>query len=107
MPKLDTLKSFLTPGPERVGFILKSGAIIEVQNVCEEPNEGFEIDTDDLEKHFDDIQATWHTHPNATSNLSVGDLESFRNFPDWDHYIIGEDGVTRYVVEGSDVLISS
>lgn len=103
----DSLRMFLTPGAERVGFILKDGTVVEVENTCEIPDEGFEVLPEDIERHHDDVVATWHTHPGASSNLSVGDMESFRTFPDWRHFIVGQDGVTEYYVEGTDVFIAT
>jgi hypothetical protein len=92
---------------ERVGFILKTGEIVEVANICENPSEGFDVSGADLLKFAPIAQATWHTHPGADSNLSTSDWHSFLNWPELDHYIIGNDGVTKFVVEDGEVLIAS
>lgn len=98
----------LYEGPlERVGFILKNDEIVEVENICEDPTQGFDVRGEDLIKYAGDAAATWHTHPDEDSNLSAGDWHSFRNWPELDHYIIGKDGVTKYVVEDGDVLVAS
>ncbi|MBN7759788.1 hypothetical protein JYP52_01450 [Nitratireductor aquibiodomus] len=103
-PLIPDLKNKLTDGPERVGFILPDGSIVEVDNVCTEPNEGFEVTADDLIKHLDAV-ATWHTHPQAKSNLSTNDYYGFRNHPNWKHLIVGTDGVSMFRVEKGRVLI--
>lgn len=102
----NSLKPFLTPGPERVGFILKDLSVVEVNNICQDPENGFEVDTDDLMKYEDDIVATWHTHPGEgqTSNLSVADYLSFQNYPEWRHLIIGCDGISMFEVVNGKVL---
>lgn len=90
-------------GPERVGFVLKDGTVVEVTNVCSEPEEGFEVSAEDLVTYSSDAVATWHTHPGASRNLSIKDYEMFLDWSDLDHYIIGDDGVRRYTVMDGDV----
>lgn len=91
-------------GNERVGFVLKDGSTVEISNICQDPKNGFDVDGADLLRYLDDAVATWHTHPNATSNLSVGDLQSYLNYPELTHYIAGTDGVATYYVENGRVL---
>lgn len=100
----DMLKSFLAPGPERVGFILDNGDIVEVPNISDKPNESFSVSTNILSTYEDRMVATWHTHPGGSSNLSVEDLDGFLAWPDQRHYVIGEDGVRCYVVKDGAVL---
>jgi proteasome lid subunit RPN8/RPN11 len=100
------LLSKLTGETERVGYILKSGEIVEVENVCPEPKEGFEVKGEDILKYEADAVASWHTHPGMTSNLSANDYETFLEWPSLDHFIVGTDGVTKYVVQDDEVLIS-
>lgn len=71
--------------------------IFEVPNICENPEEGFEMSYDDLDK-LDDINTlgTFHTHPGRSSNLSYEDYESFISYPRLTHYIVGKDGVSTY-----------
>lgn len=97
----------LYEGPhERVGFILKTGEIVEVENICDDPTGGFDVKGADIIKYAPIAAATWHTHPNEDSNLSAGDWHTFLNWPELEHYIIGNDGVTKFVVENGDVLLA-
>jgi proteasome lid subunit RPN8/RPN11 len=84
-------------GPERVGFILTSGEVIETENVSKTPKDSFEVD---FERHLDiidNIKASWHTHPGESSKLSNADSSGFRSFPEWSHYIVGQDGLREYI----------
>ena len=74
------------------------------QNTCPDPRNGFQVSGDDLLRYDGQIVATWHTHPDASSNLSVGDYDSFMNWPEWRHYIAGDDGVAEYYVEDGALL---
>lgn len=91
---------------ERVGFILKSGEIVEVENVAEDPTCGFDVRPEDLIKYEDEAVATWHTHPGKDANLSLEDMEAFVSWPDWIHYIVGERDVRAYVVKNGMVVHS-
>lgn len=92
-------------GPkERVGYILKNGEIVEVENICEDPENGFDVKGEDLLKWPPLAAATWHTHPGQTSNLSGADYAGFQYYPDLLHYIVGTDGVSCYRVVGSKVM---
>ncbi len=97
-------KDLLNSPKERVGFVLDDSTIIEVENICADPEEGFEVRGEDLLRYIDDAVATWHTHPGETSNLSYGDHHSFLNYPDLLHHIIGTDGVTTYAVRNGKVI---
>lgn len=107
MPHSEILIELYDPLVERVGFILKSGEVIEVQNICEKPEEGFDVSGEDIAKYGLDAIATWHTHPNASNNLSMNDHEMFLNWPELSHYIVGTNGVRCYVVEDGEVLIDA
>lgn len=101
---MNSLQDKLTDDPrERVGFILRSGEIVEVENICPQPTEGFEVRGEDLLRYHDEVVATWHTHPGKDSCLSASDYHGFRNYPYWDHYIIGVDGIQKYVVRSGRV----
>lgn len=105
----NTLRRKLTKKvEERGGLILKDGSVIEFKNVAEVPKEGFlpEI-TVDLLAHLDNALATWHTHPGASANLSVEDWETFTQWPDHAHAIVGTDGVRWYRVERGVVINAS
>jgi proteasome lid subunit RPN8/RPN11 len=91
---------------ERCGFLLKSGELIECDNVHPEPTQGFDFKGEDLVLWTPQAAASWHTHPGADSVLSADDYHAFRSWPDLEHYIVGNDGVTKYYVEKGDVLIA-
>jgi len=101
-----SLLEFYNETAERVGFVLTSGEIVEVTNVCTNPAEGFDVSAEDIIKYEGQVVSTWHTHPNATSNLSLGDYTTFMAWEDCDHYIVGNNGVSRFVVQDGDVLIA-
>ena len=98
------LLDYFTGDKERCGFILKNSEIVEVQNICDTPTEGFIVRAEDIIEHQDNVTGFWHTHPGATFNLSVDDHLAFLNYPDWDHYIIGENGIRRYTVENGAII---
>lgn len=104
---LESLQTLFEGDKERIGFVLKDGSIVEVENVCEEPTEGFDVKGEDIIKYAPIAAATWHTHPNEDSNLSANDYRTFLNWPELEHYIIGTDGVSKFVVEDGEVLIAS
>lgn len=106
---MDALRFFLKgkmTGNERVGFILKSGEVVEVHNDSSSPIEGFSVSAESLLQYDGQVAATWHTHPGVSANLSAADYESFMNYPEWDHYIAGIDGIRRYFLEGGCLLQS-
>lgn len=99
------LKYYSNEGPERCGFILKTGKVIEVDNVSENKNNSFAVLADDIFLIEDSIAASWHTHPGSSSNLSGEDLVAFQNYPDWKHLIVGLDGISCYsVTEAGSVV---
>lgn len=91
----------LYSGPnERVGFIVND-EIVEVDNISQDPQNSFLVGAEDVLRYEEIATATWHTHPNEDANLSVGDYETFQNFPDMTHFIVGRDGVRVYeIVDG-------
>lgn len=89
---------------ERCGLILKKNRVIEVKNVHHRPDYGFEIDPESIIRHEDQLQGTWHTHPNKEAVLSEEDYACFLNWPNLEHYIIGNNGVRRYIVENGVVM---
>lgn len=106
MPSLnDRLLKFYNEDVERVGFILPRNKIVEVENVSDHPQKGFDVKDEDILKYGDKAIATWHTHPNADNNLSTLDMENFLCWNNLEHYIIGNNGVRKYVVKDGDVLI--
>lgn len=92
---------------ERCGLILVQGIVIECKNIHPEPEKGFEIDPEVVLKHLDELSGTWHTHPQQSSTLSGEDHTCFTQWPDLDHYIIGEDGVRIYqIMEGAVIDVN-
>ena len=107
MNLIESLKSkYQNDGPERVGFVLENNEVVEVKNVCPEPEEGFEVSGADIKRYAFVAVATWHTHPNDDFNLSPKDYEMFRDWPELAHYIVGNNGVRKYVVAEEEVLIA-
>lgn len=86
-------------GPERVGFILNCGDIVEVQNVAEDPELGFIVRPEDLLIYEETAIATWHTHPGESANLSMDDYQGFMSWPHLNHYVIGNDGVRCFSIK--------
>lgn len=83
--------SHLTPEgtPERCGIITKAGKVLELANVHGDPVLGFRIAPEDIIEHFEDAEATWHTHPGADPNLSEEDYAGFMQWPDLTHHVAG------------------
>lgn len=98
------LLPLLTEGPERGGWILRDGTIVEVANASPTPNDGFAMSVDDAIAHCDEAAATFHTHPGQTANLSKEDWETFIQWPGHTHIIVGTDGVRYYNVKGAAVV---
>lgn len=101
---ISKLKDCLPGEQERVGFVLTDGSVVECMNICDDPENGFDVSDADLARYCDDAVATWHTHPNGTKLLSVGDHESFRANDDLLHFIVAPDGLAAYRVEGGFVM---
>lgn len=91
----DALLQLLQGEMERGGLILTDGTVVEIDNLCQDPTEGYLPNTEQLVASIDDAAATWHTRPGATANLSVEDWETFVNWPDHLHAIVGTDRVSR------------
>lgn len=101
--KSKLLELYSPTGPERGGIILADGALVEFENVADDPAEGFcPRITDPLQ--LNEATGTWHTHPGANSNLSVGDSETFVSWPELLHAIVGSDGVRTYRVKNGAVI---
>ena len=99
------LQEFYAPsGKERVGFILKSGEIIEALNEHPDAYTGFEVDMEDFLEKEPEIWATFHTHPGGPANLSMDDYTAFKNWPNWLHLVVGHDGIKVYKVDNGVVL---
>lgn len=88
---MSDITSYLTPEgtPERCGVILKDGSLLELTNIHAEPLLGFRVDPSEIIEHFDNADATWHTHPGADPNLSEADYAGFLQWPELAHLIVG------------------
>jgi len=89
---------------ERCGLILKDGQSIECDNIHPEPEKGFEIDPEVILEHLSDLKGTWHTHPKQDSKLSGEDHLCFTQWPDLDHFVLGNEGTTLYKVQEGAVI---
>lgn len=101
----ELVKFYSNDGPERGGFVLGDGFVVERPNASPDPQGSFCLSAEDLIKHEAFAVATWHTHPGASANLSGDDYIAFRNWSNLKHYIIGNNGVRCYAVDdGGRVL---
>lgn len=91
-------------GVERVGFILNDGAIVEVDNESNDPENSFDVAPEDLITFGDRAIASFHTHPGASAGLSIDDYLAFCAWPHLTHFIVGFDGVMTYRVVGGTVI---
>ena len=89
---------------ERVGLILRSGEVIELVNISNTPNKAFAVAPEDMIKYEGSATATWHTHPESSSDLSGEDYIGFTMWPDFLHLIFGTEGVQGYLVVNGAIL---
>lgn len=94
----ELLQKLWSYSPEQCGLILNDNSIVPLRNIHPDPWHNFQIDPKELEEHRLNIQATWHTHPKTTANLSVEDYRLFQQLPAWYHYIVSRDEVRCYYV---------
>lgn len=93
-------------GDERGGYITSDWKIFEVENQHTNKSNNFMFSCEDLEKlESDNVIATFHTHPNKTSNLSKEDYDSFVNWEKLLHFIIGKDKISCYKVSDRGTVI--
>jgi proteasome lid subunit RPN8/RPN11 len=100
----NALRKMLTPGPERGGLILPVARLVELQNGATDEDSFTPRLTAADAPNLTKAIGTWHTHPGASSNLSAGDAQTFRQWPDCLHAVVGEDGVSWYRVENGSVV---
>ena len=96
---------YTTEGNEKGGFISFDFEIVECQNCHIEPENNFTYNFDDLDRLETYGWATFHTHINKSSNLSKEDYDSFQNWYDLIHFIIGNDGISCYKVTDRGTVI--
>ena len=99
------LKQYWGSEFERCGFILKSGEIVEVTNIANNPEKEFQVSDEDFEKYYADTVASWHTHTDTFSNLSLSDYYTFLALPEWKHWIVSQHKTVQFYVEGKDVFV--
>lgn len=104
---IDYLSSKLQGQNERVGFILKSGERVEVENISDDPENSFLVSIADVKRYGSEATATWHTHPNHHRNLSMHDYQTFLTWNHLHHFIVGTNGIREYYVEGGDVYVAA
>lgn len=93
-------------GGEKGGYITNKGFVIEVENIHPDKDDNFMFSCDDLDKlDSEDVIATFHTHPNKTSNLSKEDYDSFVNWEKLLHFIVGKDKINCYKVSDRGTVI--
>ena len=94
--------------PERGGVIVAGPKLIELDNIAE-GDDAYTCDSmalvDLMAEH--ELVGTWHTHPGATANLSMGDADTFAGWPDLAHVIVGTDGPRWYAVKNGAVINAS
>jgi hypothetical protein len=84
--------------------ILADGTVVELTNICDDPAAGYTPDLDALIPLLPTMSSTWHSHPDASAQLSGEDWETFSSWPDHTHAIVGNDGVRWYAVKGGGVV---
>lgn len=95
----DLAAKYSDTGDERGGYITSTGLIVECENINPNKEENFSLSCDDLEKlENDDVIATFHTHPGKSPNLSKDDYNSFLNWENLLHFIVGKDKINCYKV---------
>lgn len=98
------LREFWVPTVERCGVILQDGIVVEIRNSSPTPEINFTMLEEDFRGLEEAIEATWHTHPRTSANLSSQDYRMFLERPGWQHYIVSETDVRRYYVQGNKVM---
>lgn len=93
-------------GNERGGYITSENIAFEVNNIHPQADNNFMFSCEDLDKlDSNDVIATFHTHPNKTSNLSKEDYDSFVNWEKLLHFIIGKDKISCYKVSDRGTVV--
>ena len=91
-------------GEERIGVILFDGTIIECENISHDKAHSAALSAENLVMFETLAAATWHTHPEASCNLSLDDYDAFLLWPQWRHWIIGNDGAACYEAVDEEVI---
>lgn len=108
MSELNINYFYSDSGPERGGIITTNKSLVELKNVNDNPMEGFSLSEDDLSLLEEPcVLGTFHTHPGGSSNLSVSDYLTFKNYPRLQHYICGKDGIKCFITRGGILVEKS
>lgn len=99
------LSDFWSQDTERCGFILKSGEVVEVENIAEDPKNEFEVSEEDFEKYYPDTVASWHSHTDDFANLSLSDYYTFLNLPEWQHWVVSKHKSVKFSVKSEAVIL--
>lgn len=99
------LKTYWNDKVERCGFILKSGEVVEVKNIAQDPTREFEVSDKDFEKYYSEVAASWHTHINDFANLSLSDYYTFLNIPEWEHWVVSKFKSVKFKVQDQSVIL--
>jgi proteasome lid subunit RPN8/RPN11 len=91
----ELLRGCWDPVVERCGTITNL-EVIEVLNRAQDPKNTFAFQIEDLENG---AQATWHSHPVTSANLSIDDHRFFQSWPEMIHFVIGVDEIRCYQVQ--------
>lgn len=99
-----TRRAFQSAPQESCGFILSSGRIVEIRNICPNPNRGFNMDPIDVlnklgREWTSDIIAVWHTHPSGIIHPSKTDQNAIFDgsiIKDWTYIIATKDEVAQW-----------
>ena len=86
---INKLKSmYEESGDERGGYITSDNLVFEVKNNHPSSDNNFMFSCEDLDKlDSENVIATFHTHPNKSSNLSREDYDAFVNWEKLLHFI--------------------
>lgn len=79
--------------------VIAEGKIRQTRNASPTPETNFEFLLSDL----DAVDATWHTHPTTSANLSVDDWYFFQTWPGLLHFIVSSSEVRCYTVIDGEV----
>lgn len=96
---------YTTTGNEKGGYITSDFQIVECQNCHIEPENNFTYNFEAMDKLETEGWATFHTHVDKSSNLSKEDYDSFQNYYDLIHFIIGNDGISCYKVTDRGTVV--
>ncbi len=95
------MREYFATGAERCGVITAQGEILECENLAQAPGDAFLFREEDLEGAV----ATWHTHPQGSSNLSIADYYFFKSWPKLSHFIVSKDDVWCYVIDSHSLVV--